>query len=406
MGERTKRSVLDYVVTGSLYYYCTSLVVVIAVCFGYHFLTFATHGLSKRQSLLQHFANWDGEWYKRIAVEGYDYDPDRNSSVAFFPVYPLLSRALAQVIAPETPELALLIVAHVALAGTFILMLAYVEIRFPDGPSRLVPYTLLALGLFPTSCFFRMAYTESLFVFLALLTLYGIERQWPLPLLAVIAGLATATRFTGLALLPPLLLHVWHRYGTSWRFLATSLVLIPVACWGILNYMLYQYLEFGEPLAFARTQVHWQARPHPPLIEKGLALLTFEPGRALLDSSSPAYWAAHDQHANPLLSIRFANPFFLLLGITLLLVGAFTRWLSSYELLLGAGLLFIPYVGSGYESYMIGTSRFVAAVFPIYLVLGNLLCRIPAPSAACLLSLSGFMLCTYAALFAAWFVII
>lgn len=406
MDETPKTGLLDRIITGSFYYYSTSLVVVIGVSLGYHFVTFAAHGLSKRQPLLNHFANWDGEWYTRIAAEGYDYDPDTNSSIAFFPVYPLLGRWLAQLIAPGNHPFALLIVAHAALAGIFILMLAYVEARFPSGPHNLAQFTVLALGLFPTSCFFRMAYTESLFIFLALLALYGIERRWPLPVLGVIVGLATATRFTGLALIAPLALHIWHRYGTSWRFFGTSLVLFPLACWGILAFMLYQYMEFEEPIAFAKTQVHWQARPHPPLLDKLTNLLTFEPGRALLDQSSEAYWAHHDQHANPLFSIRFANPFFCLLGVILLTVGGVRHWLSSYELVLGAGLLFIPYVGSGYETYMLGMSRFVSAVFPIYLVLGHILCRIPAPAAAALLATSSFLLCTYAALFSSWFVII
>jgi hypothetical protein len=46
--------------------------------------------------------------------------------------------------------------------------------------------------------------------------------------------------------------------------------------------------------------------------------------------------------------------------------------------------------------------RFTAVVVPMYLVLGRLLARLPAPLAAALLCLSGFFLAAYAALFAAW----
>ena len=40
-------------------------------------------------------AGWcqgDGGWYLRIAESGYFYTPGRQSSVAFFPVFPMLLR--------------------------------------------------------------------------------------------------------------------------------------------------------------------------------------------------------------------------------------------------------------------------------------------------------------------------
>src|SRR5215813_6126646 len=38
---------------------------------------------------------WDSRWYQRIATEGYSYSPIDQSSVAFFPLYPLLIRAVS-----------------------------------------------------------------------------------------------------------------------------------------------------------------------------------------------------------------------------------------------------------------------------------------------------------------------
>ena len=65
--------------------------------------------------------------------------------------------------------------------------------------TRFVLYTVLALALFPTSFFMRMVYTESLFLFLVLLTFVAMQRNWPLAVIAVIAGTATATRSVGVA---------------------------------------------------------------------------------------------------------------------------------------------------------------------------------------------------------------
>ena len=43
---------------------------------------------------LDDWARWDGRWYVEIAEHGYTYDPNAQSSVAFFPLYPALMRLL------------------------------------------------------------------------------------------------------------------------------------------------------------------------------------------------------------------------------------------------------------------------------------------------------------------------
>ena len=53
-----------------------------------------------------------------------------------------------------------------------------------------------------------MAYTEALFLFLTILCLYGMERRWPLVVIALLIGLTTAARLVGVALIPPFILHV------------------------------------------------------------------------------------------------------------------------------------------------------------------------------------------------------
>ena len=85
--------------------------------------------------------------------------------------------------------------------------------------------------------------------------------------------------------------------------------------------------------------------------------------------------------------------------------GSSGRWLSLEEVSLGALLLLIPYVTRAYEMQMGSMGRFVAVVFPIYLVLGQLLVRLPGPVRAALLSLSGLFLATYTALYAARYVV-
>ncbi len=338
--------------------------------------------------------------YVEIVRDGYAYDPAKHSNVAFFPAFPLLARAVAW-LTGLSPELALLLVSHVCLAAAFVVLAAYAHRRCgEDHPAA--PYVLLAFGLFPTTFFFRMAYSESVFLLGVLLALYGMERRWPLLVVALIIGFTTATRAVGIALLPPLLLHLRRQQGwlgASGRFLA----LLPLACWGLLAFMAYQYHAFDEPLAFARTQEHWRMRPAVPLLDRLHALATLEPLWSVFDPSSPCYWRRHEPQGNPLFSLHLANSLYFAFAVVLIAIGAWKRWLNRLEVSLAAGLLLIPYVTRSHEMCMAGMGRFAAAVVPIYLALGQFLARLPPPVAAMLLSLSDFLMGVYAALFAAWY---
>lgn len=59
----------------------------------------------------------------------------------------------------------------------------------------------------------------------------------------------------------------------------------------------------------------------------------------------------------------------------------------------------IPYATIGYEQYMQSMARYSSAAVPIYLVLGHLLCRLPAPVVVSLVGISTFFMGFYAAMF-------
>jgi Gpi18-like mannosyltransferase len=245
---------LDRLTQGLVYYYLTSAVAILGLVIGHEHLKVAVHAPSKTGDLVEAFANWDGRWYRQVTQEGYSYDGEKNSDVAFFPAFPLLGRFVEELTGLRA-ELALLAVAHLCLAATFVVLAGYVRCRAPDQPA-LVGYTLLAFGLVPTTFFFRMAYSESLFVLCSVLALYGMRRRWPLVAICAIIGVATATRPVGVALLAPLALYLWERSET-WRGFVIRLVGFgALASWGLAAYMVYQYAQFGEALAFAKTQAH------------------------------------------------------------------------------------------------------------------------------------------------------
>ena len=419
---------VDRCTLGFTFYYLTSLIVVVALVFAVDFVPLCREhpGSQTRVDLVSSFAAWDGEWYVRIASAGYSYDPERMSSVAFFPLYPWLAGAIVHTTGMR-PEWALLLVSHGALVATFVLSAAYVGRRFPKTGEDLSAWTLLALGLFPTTFYFRMAYTESVFLLVTLLALYGMERGWRPLWVAIVIGLATAARSVGVALVPVFALYLWQqivgeqemvggpaitksgtgtdrpdRSQSHFSWLWQCAVSLPVCCWGLLGYMAFQWIAFGEPLAFVKTQVHWNERSLN-LADQMVGAFTLEPIRAVYDPASPCYWGRVPPQDNLLFNLKAANPVYFLAAVALVGVGAWKRWLNGRELLLSAGLLLIPYFLQAGRACMSAQGRYAAVVFPIYLVLGHLLHRAPPPLAAALLAISGLILAIYSAMFVSWY---
>jgi hypothetical protein len=395
---------LDDFLAGLGFYYVTSLVVGLGLLFGSGFVPGPRVPAAQRSAgFMDGFIRFDGTHYRSIAQDGYEYDPDTRSSVAFFPAYPLLTRFVTSVTGLQT-EAALLLVSNASLAAAFVLLARYLRVRNPAVPPNSIGWALLTFGLWPATFFFRVAYAESLFLACALFTLYGITRGWPLVPLALAAGLATATRPVGVAVTAAFLWHVLARPEPWAARLRQACALVPLACWGLLAYMAYQWAAFGTPLAFAQTQEHWtHLTPveHPGWGQKLWALATLEPIRGVYDPHSPRFWYRSEGDDNVLFVLSFWNPVLFVLAGGLLALGAWRRWLTGPELVLGVGLLAIPYLARAYEMSMASHGRFAAVVIPNYLVLGRLLAAAPAPVAAVAVSLSACLLAFWTALYTA-----
>lgn len=382
--------------------YCASTAVVMwGVVLGEQFLRVASEGEAPPiDTSVDPLAVWDGIWYRRITDSGYSYDPNTESSIAFFPGYPLVTRCTKALI-PMPTVTALVLVSHASLIGVFFLIALY-------GVHEPATYASVAVafGLWPMTLFFRMAYSESLFVLLELLVLLAIARRWPLLVVSMIAGAATGVRAVGVALFLPLLWDCWRRSENRVRFVARAAAYGPLACWGLLAYMAYLQIEFGDALAFVKTQQHWAHRPDLRFPDRIWSLATLEPLWSVYVPSSEAYWARFEPVTNPLFSLQFWNPIYFVTCVGLVAFGAYKRWLTTPEILLAAGLLLIPYVTHSYRAVCMAQARYAASVFPAYIVMGRLAERMPPYVLALVASLLAVKLAFFSALFAAWYRII
>ena len=160
----------------------------------------------------------------------------------------------------------------------------------------------------------------------------------------------------------------------------------------------------GHPLA--KTQAHWHQRPLVSPLEKAKALAILEPIWSAYVPSSPAYWRNLARNESAPFSLQFANPLFFSGTCVLLILGGCRGWLTRPEIFLALGLLLIPYGSRAYEMCMASQGRFTAVIFPVYIVLGHLLTRMPKWGSAIVYAVCIFLLATYASHFAAGYFLI
>lgn len=194
----------------------------------------------------------DAWFYHQIAMTGYEpRTPDGapKNTWAFFPVYPLLVRALGGggdvsfgIVAVLTSNIAFL-------AALFVVAAAGRAFGTADD---VVERATWYLALFPTSYFFSLPMTESLFLLLsAAAFLAAARQQWCAA--GVIGGFAAATRVIGICLLPALLLIPCQRRE---RLSKQQLWLLAIPV-GLLSFVGYLYARTGDPLAFLHAQTLW-----------------------------------------------------------------------------------------------------------------------------------------------------
>ncbi len=156
----------------------------------------------------QAVTRWDTVWYLNIAEHG--YPAALAPQWAYFPLYPLTLAALDLLhLAPLASGLTVSLIA----TGTFAYCLQRLStLEFGPEGAGWAPWLVL---MSPFGAFFAFAYTEALFFALAAGSLL-LARRGRFGWAAVLAALATATRPTGVALVPAIAFEAWRQTGWNW----------------------------------------------------------------------------------------------------------------------------------------------------------------------------------------------
>ncbi len=154
---------------------------------------------------------WDVGWYGNVALEGYRFGPGVQSNIAFFPLFPLLLRALHTVGLDVVS--AGLLVSNLCFAGALWLMFRLVLRE--TGRRETAERATALLAFSPAAAWFSLGLTESLYLLLTLaLVAVAVRRWWGAML--VMGMLAGLTRPNGFILTVPSVVLAWPTLRDAW----------------------------------------------------------------------------------------------------------------------------------------------------------------------------------------------
>lgn len=216
----------------------------------YNWINPAEFSQNKNLNLIDLRVHWDSFWYLKIVEKGYEYQPGQLSSIAFFPLYPLLIWIFSFIL--PSPSLAGWIISTIALIVAGIFLYKLVSEFHPEvDPLE----SIILLLIFPTAFFLTSVYTESLFLALSIAFFYFLFKKKFL-ISAILLSLASLCRINGLFLFIPFI-YEYFMYFRFKRFINPSLLSFLIAPLGIVSFMVYQHIQFGQPLAFLKAQMQW-----------------------------------------------------------------------------------------------------------------------------------------------------
>jgi len=309
------------------------------------------------------FAGFDGVHYITIAEHGYSY---AGLIQAFFPVWPAilsLGALLGNTIL-------------FGLIANYLLLIAlvYFLIRFVKASYPALDYNtfLLLFLVFPTAMFYFALYSEVLFMLLIITTfLAAHHKKWWLA--AILTILASATRIVGIVLVPALLIELWMqsnqykpllkiRFKHITNFLQTNWKNILVICTGslgLLSYMTYLHITFGDALLFKTVQSQWGHDRSDTLILYPQVMFRYLKIMLTSFEFTIGWWSVAQEFL-----VGFIAPFLPLM---------FFRRIRFSHLFFGFCVTIIPTLTGTFSSL----PRYILVAFPIFLGLYCLLEKRP-----------------------------
>jgi hypothetical protein len=298
---------------------------------------------------LHSWAGFDGVHYLTIINKGY---LGTDFIQAFFPLYPFLIKFI-------TPAFLNPIITGIVVSTTSLIVALYYlqKLILLDEKKSVAQKTIFLMLLFPTAFFFTAFYTESFFLMLVITSFYFARKgEWLKS--GLIAALASATKITGIVLLPALV-YEYFLQKKSQKFSLKDIIplgSISLSSLGLLSYMKYLYTYFSDPLLFLHVQEQFGAGRQTSSL-----IMLYQ-----------VFWRYTKMiftvQRNSLLFYTVSHEFIIGLSFLILLILAFKHTRKSYALF---GL--ISYILPTLTGTFTSMPRYVLVLFPAFIVLAKFL---------------------------------
>jgi len=319
-------------------------------------------GLERKYNLLmygvfpeKYWQRFDANWYLTVAQNGYIFKESERSNIVFFPLYPILIRFGSFFTGGNFALSGVIISTIFALLSCWLLFL-FTKKEYGEQSAWRSVFFFLA---FPVSFFLISIYTESLFIFLSLAAFHCAQsKKWILATLCAV--LLTATRVTGLAIIPALALEYILQQGFHIRTIFTKKILLFLLMpFGFFLFLGFQWFTFGDPFLFLNGQNAWQRNASFSLPS--------------IASKFHQYISEFSLVADPQNSMPLATRWIDVVFFILFIVGIIFSYIktSAPLALFSAGLLAIPLLSGS----LLSMSRYMFVAFPIFIAMGRSITR-------------------------------
>lgn len=311
--------------------------------------------------LFEGWARWDAIWYRTIVREGYVYYPDVQSSVAFWPSYPVVVKAFSWLF----PSIFVTGTVVTLVSGASLAVLFRKWAGMFLAPAAAVT-ALSALLVYPYGWYqYGAVYADALFLVAVVGAFVLVERDrlfWA----GLVGVVATAGRPGGLVVAVALVIRVIERRNAAQgehglraaldpRVLRRSDAPIFIAFAGVGAWCTFLWVRFGDPLLFASVEAAkgWDQGAGP---QTWFKFKLFE---------------SIDSHPVSPTTLNLIAQGVLVLGALALIPAVKRRFGWAYAVYV-LGVCAMVVVGS--KDFM-GSGRYLLACFPLFAVMGDLLVR-------------------------------